>query len=204
MEFYDVPKNGGTTVRMWLKYVEGGLPIDFPRNGYYTLSQVGLPLRWTDTVMGTQPFFASGAEGNCRWCITRDPVERFISAYTDKILREGLAPWGVETCLNMLETGDMGRLARSHDATSLKQAACHLLGQCVWLGNDETYFDYIFSIAEMDRVREFCEDVVFKIPLPKFHGRNQSHSGINKITLSAAQISRLERVYAEDYQVGWC
>ena len=90
-EFYNAPKNGGTTVRMWLKYAEGGLPADFSRDGYYTLAKVGMPRQWTDTVMVPQPFFQPGAEGNRRWCITRDPVERFISAYTDKILLERLA-----------------------------------------------------------------------------------------------------------------
>lgn len=203
-EFYDAPKNGGTTVRLWLKYAEGGLPSDFDCEGYYTLAGIGLPWQWTDTVMGPRPFFSPGAEGNCRWCITRDPVERFVSAYTDKILREALAPWDVETCFDMLENGEMDRIARLPGTKPMKQAACHLLGQCAWFGSDRSYFNKVFSIAEMDRVREFCEDVVFKISLPKFHGRRQSRSGISKIRLSAAQIDRLERIHAEDYQVGWC
>jgi hypothetical protein len=84
-EFYDAPKNGGTTVRMWLKYAEGGLPADFISDGYYTLAGLGAPRQWTDTVMGQQPFFSRGVAGNRRWCITRDPVDRFISAYTDSL-----------------------------------------------------------------------------------------------------------------------
>ncbi|EGV27593.1 hypothetical protein ThidrDRAFT_4592 [Thiorhodococcus drewsii AZ1] len=203
-EFYDAPKNGGTTVRLWLKYAEGSLPADFARDGYYTLAGVGLPRQWTDTVMGPQPFFAHGAKGNRRWCITRDPVERFISAYTDKILRETLTSWSVDTCLDLLESGEMERIARSTNPTRRKQAACHLLGQCIWFGRDRGYFDHVFSIAEMDRVREFCEDKVFKMPLPAFHGRNQSRSGIDRVIISAAQRDRLERIFAEDYEVGWC
>lgn len=203
MEFYDAPKNGGTTVRLWLKYAEGGLPLDFSCDGYYTLAGVGLPWQWIDTVMGPQPFFVPGAESNRRWCITRDPVDRFVSAYTDKVLREGLAPWSVETCLDMLESGEMERIARSLAVTPLKRAACHLLGQCAWFGYDRDYFDNVFSIREMDRVREFCEDVIFRMPLPKFHGRNQSASNIGKSVLSATQIDRLERIHAEDYQAGW-
>lgn len=203
-EFYDAPKNGGTTVRMWLKYAEGGLPADFISDGYYTLAGLGAPQQWTDTVMGQQPFFSRGVAGNRRWCITRDPVDRFISAYTDKILREGLAHWGVNACLDMLESGELEQIARSPFPTHEKQAACHLLGQCIWFGRDKSYFDHVFCVTEMERVREFCENEVFKMPLPALHGRDQSRSGIKRVTLCTDQRDRLERIYAEDYQVGWC
>jgi hypothetical protein len=202
-EFYDAPKNGGTTVRLWLKYAEGGLPSEFVRNGYYTLSGIGLPQQWTDTVMDPQPCLAHGAQENRRWCITRDPIDRFISAYTDKILREALAPWSVEACLDMLASGEMERISQSLNPTPQKQAACHLLGQCTWFGRNKTYFDYVFCLSEMDEVREFCQDQVFQMPLPAFHGRDQSRSGIDPVALSASQRDRLERIYEEDYQAGW-
>lgn len=203
-EFYNAPKNGGTTVRLWLKYAEGGLPADFASDGYYTLAGIGLPQQWTDTVMVPQPFFMPGAEGSRRWCITRDPISRFISGYTDKILREGLASWSVDACLDMLDSGEMERVARSPNLSRERQAACHLLGQCTWFGRDRDYFEHVFGIAEMDRVREFCEDEVFRMPLPAFHGRDQSRSGIDRVMLSTAQRARLERIHAEDYEAGWC
>lgn len=203
-EFYDAPKNGGTTVRMWLKYAEGGMPEDFVSDGYYTLAKVGLPRAWVDTVMVEQPFFRPGEAGKLRWCISRDPVDRFISAYSDKILLEGLASWSVEACLDMLETGEMEKIARSQQRTPYKQAACHLLGQCVWFGQEKAYFDYVFNITEMDHVREFCEDNVFRMKLPAFHGRDQSHSGIDRVALSIVQRGRVEKIYADDYRAGWC
>jgi hypothetical protein len=202
-EFYDAPKNAGTTVRMWLKYAEGGLPEDFCCEGYYTLAGVGLPHGWTDTVMNLEQFFAPGLVTNRRWCISRDPVERFASAYTDKILRKALAPWDVDTCLDMLDSGEMEQVARTTEATRHKQVACHLLSQCTWFGRERSYFDHVFRITEMDQVREFCQNHVFCMPLPAFHGRQQSKSGTSRITLSPAQIERVKRVYAVDYSAGW-
>lgn len=203
-EFYDVPKNGGTTVRLWLKHAEQGLPEDFNLDGYYTLAKIGLPRGWNDTVMGDEQFFSPGIESNRRWCIVRDPVDRFISAYTDKILREALAPWNVEDCLNMLGSGEMKQIAREGPNMQHKQAACHLLGQCHWLGYERCYFDHVFKITEMEQVRVFCQKHVFHIPLPAFHGRNQDKSGTTRVALSDAQTEKVKRINAADYAVGWC
>jgi hypothetical protein len=203
--FHDAPKNGGTTVRMWLKHVEGGLPAGPVQEGYCTLAGIGPPRLWTDTVMGPQPFFSPAAPGLKPWCILRDPVERFISAYTDKILREALAPWTVDQCLDMLLDGRMERIARTGQTAQTaqtartgaprphRQAACHLLGQSLWFGTEPGYFDRIFAFAEMGRVREFCEDQVFGMRLPPFHGRNLALSGTPKVRLSQAQTARLEQ-----------
>ncbi|MCC5987902.1 MAG: sulfotransferase family 2 domain-containing protein [Pararhodobacter sp.] len=203
-EFYNAPKNGGTTVRMWLKHYEGGLPQHFSPRGYYNLAGVGLPRNWTNNSLSEPQFCMSGAGSNSRWCIIRDPVARFVSAYTDKVLGERLAPWTVSTCLALLESGEMERIARSTKPTPLKQAACHLLGQCFWLGQDRSYFDHVFHIREMDRVRDFCEDVVFRITLPNFHARDQSRSDVEKVRLTRLETRRIERIYAKDYLARWC
>jgi hypothetical protein len=203
-EFYDAPKNGGTTVRMWLKHFEGGLPGASVGEGYYSLAGLGLPRGWIDTVMGPQQFFSPGAAAKIRWCISRDPVDRFSSAYTDKILREGLASWSVDVCLDMLESGEMELLARTPGRTRRKQAACHLLSQSIWFGRERGYFNHVFRLSEMDRVREFCEQEVFRMPLPAFHGRDQSRSGIDRVALSAGQRARIRYVFSEDYELGWC
>ncbi|MCC5972391.1 MAG: sulfotransferase family 2 domain-containing protein [Pararhodobacter sp.] len=202
-EFYNAPKNGGTTVRMWLKFYEEGLPQNFDPHGYYNLAGVGLPRLWTDNAMGKPQFFSPGAPNNCKWCIVRNPVDRFISAYTEKILLEKLAPWTISTCLSLLESGEMERIARSSKVKSLKQAACHLLGQCFWFGCDRSYFDHVFHIQEMSRVRDFCEKVVFKMPLPDFHARDQSQTKIDKVKLTNSEVKRLEEIFADDYSANW-
>lgn len=202
-EFYDTPKNAGTTVRMWLKHYEEGFPPHFDARGYYNLADIGLPRQWTDNVLGKEQFFSPGADMNSRWCIVRDPIDRFISAYTDKIVREALAPWTIEECLDLLESGQMEQMARSTELTQLKQAASHFVGQWFWFGKNRGYFHHVFHIREMNRVREFCEEQVFRMALPDFHARDQSQSAVKKIKLSREQIGRVERIYADDYLSGW-
>ncbi|MFU8884988.1 MAG: hypothetical protein ACNA8O_05965 [Cyanobacteriota bacterium] len=83
-------------------------------------------------------------------------------------------------------------------------AACHFLSQSTWLGSERNYFDYIFKIPEMNMVRRFCENNVFRRSLPAFYCRNQQLSGTWKIQLSAVHIERLKQIYAADYAIGWC
>jgi hypothetical protein len=204
IDFHDAPKNAGTTVRMWLKFYEDGLPSNFTPNGYYNLIGIGLPRQWNATEIFGEQLFTPGADENSRWCIVRDPVDRFISAFTDKILRERLAPWTLYDCLSLLESGEMERIARSPEQTTVKQAACHMLGQCYYFGHDRKYFNQIFNILNMNQVRDFCEDTFFKMRLPDFHARNQLHSDVKKIELSKREICRVERIYEADYIAGWC
>jgi hypothetical protein len=203
-DFHNAPKNGGTTVRMWLKFYEGNFPSDISLHGYYNLATIGIPRQWTDNSLCEPQFFFAGASENQRWCIVRDPVDRFISAYSDKILRERLAPWSLGTCLSLMESGEMELIARSPGQTKLKQAACHMLGQCFWFGQNKKYYHRVFNIGEMNRVRDFCESVFFKISLPDFHARNQLNSDIKKIKLSRREVCRIEKIYEADYMAGWC
>lgn len=203
-EFYSAPKNAGTTVRMWAKQFETGLrDSDLCTGGYDTLASVGLPRIWSD-VSGdlTWPVFRPTESQNLKWCIKRDPLDRFVSGYTDKILRERLAIWTIDECVEMLESGEMERLAASRRPHWL--AALHLVPQVAWLGTTTTYFQRVFDIAAMDRVREFCESHVFKMPLGRLHARNLSCSDTPKVSLTAGQRRRLESIFAPDYRAGWC
>jgi len=202
VDFHDAPKNAGTTVRMWLKHHEQRLPEAADWTGYYSLQSLGLPASWHNNVMREPQFFTPGLDGNIRFCIRRDPVDRFISAYTDKILHEKRAPWSVDTCLSMIESGEMEQIARGNGL--FKLAACHFLDQCTWFGPRIDYYDHVFDIRQMDAVHAFCEEVVFKMPLPRFHARDATQLGVAKVDLSAAQVRHAERAFSADYDAGWC
>lgn len=210
-EFYDAPKNGGANIRMWLKYAEGGLKNFHNTNTHYYYldytpgenQDLSPPKSWVDN---TTTFFIPTNTNNVKWCIVRDPIERFISAYTDKILFEQAATWSIDECIDLLESGKILELANSKNPSTVwpeQYIAYHLLGQNHWFGNSRDYFDFIFHLSEMDKVKQFCEDTIFNISLPNLHARNQSLSGIKKPKLSALQTTRLELVFAKDYKIGW-
>ena len=200
-EFYDAPKNGGTTVRMWSRAAEGALDGFDGRRGYYNLVGIGLPSTWRDNVTRDPQFFRPGAADALRWCIKRDPVDRFVSAYTDKILRERLADWSVDDALGMILDGTMATKARS--TTPERGLACHFLGQTWWFGPDPAFFHRVFDVTRMDEARAICATEVFRCDLPDLHARRQADSGIDKVTLSPDQRRRAETAHAADYEAGW-
>jgi hypothetical protein len=203
-EFYSAPKNGGTTVRMWAKQFECGMrETDFESRGYYTLQRFGLPRIWSDASRdASPPFFQPTDTRNLKWCIKREPVERFVSGFSDKILHERLVTWTVDRCIELLESGEMQRMA-AHDGPN-RLAAIHFLPQCDWLGTNIGYYRHVFDINEMTRVHAFCQDHVFGVPLGRFHARNLSHAGVNKVSVTPLQRRRLEGIFAQDYRAGWC
>lgn len=200
-EYYNAPKNAGTTVRMWCKQVETDLSYDTMHNeSYYSLQGFGLPLIYHDNIRHTNRFIPTSGE-NTKWCIKRDPISRFISCYTDKILYQKAIDWSVDQCIDMLTSGEMLELANTAGPNQL--TAAHFLPQYEFLGKSTAYYDYIFDIREMDVVKKFCEDFVYRTPLSSFHARNLSKSNTAKVTLDPSQTTRLRVCYAMDYEIGW-
>jgi hypothetical protein len=201
-EYYYAPKNGSTTVRMWIKQYETGLGSVMVGDGYYNLQPFGLPkLYETNEALNTR-FCPSTAEGQIRWCIKRDPIDRFISGYTDKILHERLIEWSVEQCISMLEDGSMVYPPESRAEGWV--AAHHLIGQHHWLGESAGYYDHVFDLRQMQDVKAFCEETVFRMPLTDFHARELALTDVEKVRLTSSQIGRLQVVFAKDYAAGWC
>ncbi|MEO0449993.1 MAG: sulfotransferase family 2 domain-containing protein [Pseudomonadota bacterium] len=201
--FYNAPKNAGTTIRMWIKYNEDQNALgDLQQlKGYYNLAPFGAPKGWIRNIVGPNRFFQRRDDVNLRWCVKRDPLARFVSAYRDKILNEKIANWTVDETIELLENGRMQKIAES-DA-NLNLLAAHFVPQYVWLGTDTAYYSHVFDITEMAAVKEFCEKVVFNRPLPDLHARDQSKSKTQSVTLPDEQIVRIRKVFAKDYEVGW-
>ena len=200
--FYNVRKNGGTTVRTWAKQYETGLRRDaFAQDTYYNLKGYGYPDAWRHECSngrhGFQPY-----EGDVeRWWITRDPLERFLSAYPDKILREQEVDWSLDQCIELLYSGKMLQIANSKHGGHY--TALHMLPQSFWLGSTQSYYQHVFDLSDMYLVKEFCESIVFRMRLDDFHARNLSQSGFRKPRLSPTQVDALKHVYIQDYENGW-
>lgn len=186
---------------MWCKQLETGLGSEMMQDGhYYNLCRFGLPLQYQNNMFQATRFIPSAHE-SIRRCIKRDPISRFISCYTDKIILERIADLSVDQCIDWLETGQMLEIANT--SGNLQLVAAHFLPQYEYLGESTTYYDYIFDVNEMNLVKKFCETFVFKIPLYSFHARNLAKAKVAKIVLDPQQMTRLRSCYAMDYKIGW-
>ncbi len=164
--------------------------------------------------------FAPEPYADIRFCVVRDPVERFLSSLTQiqiMSLRQGIAlvpltPADVDAWLDRMARfyaqGEAGCSAEdAYEAATMKER--HLLRQTDALGKDAAYYTHIFSTRRPDEFHALLSKLAGK---PLSPGDANSLASRQKILrahgaaltrpqLSAAQRRRVEALYAEDYRV---
>jgi len=125
-----------------------------------------------------------------RFCIVREPVERFMSAVTFMFYRRGSHEQGIplqeylEKTLKRME--DAGR---AHDL--------HLQYQCGFIGCDPAYYTHIFRMGEWERLEASLSEWLGKsVQLPHVNASRDKE----KISLTPALRQRVEAFYAKDYK----
>ena len=151
----------------------------------------------------TRPFSQQKPSGaTIRICFVRDPVERLLSAYSNRVLRRH-------------ETEDVEFQAlKAHglyDETSLEIFLAHLKTyrdrvptikhhtdpQVTYLGRDSAYYTHVFNIGEVRVFEELMADLAGSdIRLP-----HQQRSSRRSIKTTWFQRRAIKRFYKMDYQV---
>jgi hypothetical protein len=132
----------------------------------------------------------AGLSEYLRFAVYRDPVERFVSLYVNKVVQQ----MGTQDIFTshfgksmdaFLDTAE--ELFASYAMPSIDH---HLRPQAYWL--NATQLDWIVPLEEL---RKFMRKH-FSVSLPQ---RNTSKSALERI--SPLQRSRIMRLYAEDYEI---
>ncbi len=144
--------------------------------------------------------------GFIRFTIIREPIERLISAYSDRVAdRDDIRRSSVSTFLC--------KLLGLNPSPSLEEFALnlrkyylindriyrHVLPQIRYIGKDPAFYDRIFSLREMDKVAEYLAELSGKeIEIKK---RNVSVSKFSNDDLSPQAIASLRDFYKKDYEI---
>lgn len=191
---YDAPKSGGTTLRSWILYQKYGRTM----------------LNNTEYNAPTNEHYKRTRDVQCIWfkktfnpsiCIKRDPVDRFISCYKDKIIKEGNCNRvSIDELLDNFQHY-MKTFDKPHPhGRRVKYVWYHFAPQVYQFGKDKSYYKHIFDLSEMNTsVREYLQDT-WKIDLPQLHTRKAKSSDI---VLTPTQIKKVESIYKLDYETGW-
>ena len=201
LNIYDAPKAGGTTLRSWILFKTHG-----------------------DCMLGKGEYVAPKREHYVKlkdyrvaWftklplksiCIKRDPVERFLSCYKDKILRENYVKqkYELEYFVDNFEL--MMKHPMIHPSTKTQPRSFqrlpyiwyHFAPQHKQFGKDLSYYDRVFSMDEINTsLKEYLEDL-WKVNLPQIHTRKSKSIDLN---VTEDLIAKIKDIYKEDYDLGW-
>ncbi len=212
---YDAPKTGGSTIRTWIYHY---LNKKKKYENYEYDSQKYLTGKKIKSRKYKLTNFVKYSKRFTKICIRRDPVERFISCYNDKIIREekwkkipGMKdPFDLNSFFKGIETNKKEfkwkiKLILGLDKGSWKNYLnYHFEPLTYHYGNDLNYFDEIFYLSDLDsKVKPFLENL-WGIDLPTIKMRNSRLITKRYIdTLSKNDKKQIFNFYKEDYQNGW-
>lgn len=201
---YESPKTGGTTLRNWINYAATGELIEFGTEGYYEQTP-GSYLFLHEHGYDYSEF--KSFDGYETVCVKRDPVQRFVSCYTDKIIRENL----IENCDLAHFIDNFDEVLENHPHKFFTHPSFkdknigylwyHFVPQCYSVGKDINYYDHVIDTKEVStKLKSFLESR-WEIELPDIHARKQD---ITKINLTGDQVEKVKDIYKQDYNAGWC
>ena len=168
--------------------------------------------------------FAPEPYADIRFCVVRDPVERFLSGLNQgqiEVLRSGrklpsltgafIDEW-LDTMAAVHATKASASPAQRNAETkdrATKRTKKHLLRQTYFLGTDASWYTHIFSTRRPQEFHDFLSDLAGKRLSPfdanSLASRQRVLSArgfsLERPQLTAAQRRRVEDLYAEDYRV---
>ena len=186
--FYPCPKNGNSSVKL---FIAKHLGVD--SNFLFLSDKIPQVDQKDEDFMGKknlirflpskQRFHKVIADYKC--CIIRNPVERFVSAYKNRILfhkDKQFQNHNIDQILNKLEKNLFENK--------------HFLPQSYFLGNNLNYYDFYCDLKNIKifekKVNEFFGNT---IEFPKIQ------TGGNKISINLDnnQLQRIKAIYSKDY-----
>ena len=124
---------------------------------------------------------------NLKSCIVRNPLDRFISAYKNRVLfhkDKGFYNNSVSEVIEKLESGNIENN--------------HFLPQSYFLGNDLRYFDIVGTLSNIksfeDRINSFFGQ---KRKFPKLQTGGKEF----ELSLNIDQENKIKKIYSDDFEL---
>jgi len=120
-------------------------------------------------------------------CIVREPLERFISAYKNRVLfhkDKNFYKHSVSEVIDKLESGNIENK--------------HFLPQSFFLGNDLSYFDIVGSLSN---IKYFEEKINNFFGQKKIFPQLQVGGREYELTINNEEKMKIRKIYKEDYEL---
>lgn len=201
LAYFSVPKVACTSIKHMLFTIEHGRP--------YTAGQTrrGKPI-FIHRLYPSVPFSQvdhAGCADLFRFAVLRDPVQRVLSAYGNRVLghrelsekKAGTALRAAGLPTNPDLSTFIARLREYCDA--VRSIRHHTLPLVHFLGQDPAYFDRLYRFSELDLMTaELCQRTDRCVDLPWLQVKG---TRIPRDALVPAEIRALQTLYEADYAV---
>ena len=129
-----------------------------------------------------------------RFCVIRDPVERFISGYTNRIV------FHKDLIKLKNPPGTISDFIKNFDfyCDNDPSTKLHFSPQNVFYGTDLSLYTHIFKFKNFDKIKSLLQEIS-GTSLPDIH--LQQSGSVQKPTLSNTEIEWVKEVYREDYNL---
>jgi hypothetical protein len=128
-----------------------------------------------------------------RFCVVRDPVERFVSAFTNRVIYLKKVKKEL-TISELIENFD----AYSSQREIYGDIIHHAGPLSYFCGNDPSVFTHIFNLGDMSELKRLLEDI-YSMHLPDIH--LQQSGDCKKPKLTDSEIAWIKNKYASDYNI---
>ena len=120
-------------------------------------------------------------------CIVREPLERFISAYKNRVLFHKDKDFYNHSINEVIEKLESGNIENKH-----------FLPQSFFLGNDLSYFDIVGSLLNIQSFESKVNDFFGQ---KKIFPRLQTGGREQQLSLSLENKKRIIKIYSNDYHL---
>jgi hypothetical protein len=186
MTYFHAPKCASRTILGWMAFVQKpSIQENIEFRDSFLLGDYPKITRTTKEV----PF--SEIRNQLKFCVVRDPVDRFVSAYKDRVLRYQREEVSVFPTIQHL-------LSDLQGAKKFRTLFHHLKPMVSFYGENPGIFDWVFSFSRLNEVRDFLASE-YDVPLPQLH--LQSSSKVETPELAPDEVTFIQELYAPDYEI---
>lgn len=193
--YYHAPKCGSRTILGWIAILES--PNIFAENPHwFKETSPGDPvyneIRKRVKILSTG--FEDFSHYPVRFCIIRDPVDRFLSAYINRIVfHKDLIKLknNPPSILEFIENFDY--FCKNNESTRI-----HFLPQKNFYGENLNLYTHIFRFKEFREVKNLLEKIKGET-LPDI--RLQQSGSLQKPTIGQFETNWIKKLYSIDYEI---
>jgi hypothetical protein len=188
--YYPCPKNANSSAKLFFAQ-----HLDLANNFIFVSDEVprykqekkhfGNKQNLVNFLPTKQPFKKIDADIRC--CILRDPIDRFVSSYKNRILYHHDQEFSEHTVDMVIEKLEINNFENKH-----------FLPQSFFLGKSLSYYDFYVDIKNISKFESYINTFFEKkIGFPKIQTGGKNY----KILLNKDQIKKIKKIYFEDFDL---